>query len=126
MTEIRKRKKIVNVSSSLSQEDEEKLKNLSLDDKNQLSKIMHEATSFTMNPEFLWHNPLYQLREAFISKKWSYEKLSEKSGYSVTTIERIFEMKFAPKLDVFMKLANVLNCNFVIETENIIKTNSKK
>jgi len=56
-----------------------------------------------------------QLRKAAESKGITIEEIAEKTGYRPFTIDRLFKGKYAPDLDVFIKLCEVIGMKIRIE-----------
>lgn len=55
------------------------------------------------------------LREIADSKGLSIRQIAEEAGYHRSHVSRIFQMKYPPSLDSFLKICKVVKVNFFFE-----------
>lgn len=55
------------------------------------------------------------LKEVADAKGITQQEIAEKTGYTQSNISRIFSLKYSPRLDVFLNIANAVGVNFFFE-----------
>jgi ribosome-binding protein aMBF1 (putative translation factor) len=64
-----------------------------------------------------WKILILVIREASKNKGITASKLATKCGVSRSTITRIFDLEFCPKLDLFISMSRESGINFFIEDQ---------
>lgn len=62
-----------------------------------------------------WKLLVLFLREIAESKGISQQEIANRTGMLRTNINRVFNMKYCPKLDTFILIANAIGINFFFE-----------
>jgi len=74
--------------------------------------------------EMHWQAFVLFLKEIAKEKKINAFEISKKTGYSASTIYRIFNLEFCPKLQIFLEIIKVLEINvFFKDRENKTELN---
>ncbi len=62
-----------------------------------------------------WMLLVLLLKLTAVKKGITQEVIADRTGYYVTNINRLFALKYRPRLDVFLNLANAIGVNFFFE-----------
>lgn len=65
-----------------------------------------------------WQVLVLFLKEVAKTKGYTYDYLAKNCGVSKSTISRVFDLQFAPKIDLYMKIAQALDLNLFFETKD--------
>lgn len=65
-----------------------------------------------------WQIFIQLLKEIAEEKGVTQQEISEKTGYSQPNISRIFSMRYTPRLDVFLAIAEAVGVNFFFEDKD--------
>jgi len=68
--------------------------------------------------EWQWQLFVLILKEAAIIQNISKVEIANKTGYSPSTIGRVFNLEFCPKLQLFLDISRALQLNIFFETRN--------
>ncbi len=66
-------------------------------------------TKQTKNSEYQWEVFATLLKETAEKKEISNYKIANETGYSASTIKRVFDLDFCPKFQIILDIASVLN-----------------
>lgn len=69
----------------------------------------------TNTNEQAWRLLVLLLKLTAQKKGITQEKIAERTGYFANNINRVFALKYKPRLDVFLNIANAIGVNFFFE-----------
>lgn len=69
-------------------------------------------TTNNFNPSN-WEEQIQSLKTVAEVKGLTIPYISSKTGYSINTLDRIFNLKFCPQLKVFLHIASVLEIEII-------------
>lgn len=70
------------------------------------------------NNEQHWKLLVSILKNIAEQKNMSNNKIADITGYHRSTIGRIFDLEFCPKLEIFISIARAVGVNFYFEDQN--------
>lgn len=62
-----------------------------------------------------WMLLVLYLKEVALDNGYTQEKLEEKTGLTQSTLSRFFALKWRPRLDTYLKVANAMEVNLFFE-----------
>lgn len=64
-----------------------------------------------------WQPLVLLLKNIAKSKGMSHQLIADITGYNTNTINRFFDLRFTPKLDIFLEIAKAIKVNFFFEDQ---------
>jgi DNA-binding XRE family transcriptional regulator len=62
-----------------------------------------------------WHGIILKIKQEAIAKNIQESQIAEFANISVSTVNRIFNLDFCPKLSIVIKMAKSVNINIYID-----------
>ena len=69
----------------------------------------------TNTNEQAWQLLVLLLKKIAAQKGITQEQIAKRTGYYESNVNRVFALKYKPRLDVFLNLANAIGVNFFFE-----------